>query len=97
MVRPALSTLFGASTVVALAGFGIPWIAVFDERELNWTAALSAALVCCVIWLATVVYALVAHRARGFWLVAAAPFALWWLGFWGLIVVGCAMDQANCL
>ena len=83
MARPALRTLLGVSALVALVSFGVPWIAVFDEHRLNWPTALSAALALDWVWLAIVVYALIAHRARGFWLVATAPFALWWIVFWG--------------
>lgn len=95
-MRSSFSILFGTAIITAAIGFGIPWIAYYDERHLSVLAAARIAFAATAIWLVLFVWGLFLYRVRGLWLLAVAPFVLWWTYVFGSMAIGCAITIANC-
>ena len=65
-----LRRLLLLSLLVAALAFAVPWLTHFADR------GFSVAMV--LFWLGLLIVGLIKHRLRGLWLLAGAPFALFW-------------------
>jgi hypothetical protein len=78
MRRPSFRILLVLALLASFASFGIPWIALADERALSLLIAARIAFVCAGLWGVCFLATLVLHRLKGLWLLLTAPILIWW-------------------